>query len=194
MSDAGDRPTDAPGDRPTDRIEAALAQLGGEHEPPVGWEVRVLAAVGATRRRRWWWYAAPTAAVAAIAIVLVLVHRPPPVLALNVEVKHGMRVRGTGASVGDVVQIRVSGGRGQRAIWVYHEDIQVVLRCPGDPTCRLSDASTEVDLTLRSAGAYTVVALTGSARLPPLVGSYDADTAAAEAAGFEVQHSPLTVE
>lgn len=191
MTDSNQRPDE----RSTERIEAALARLGVEHEPPAGWEARVLAAVGAPRRR-WWMYAAPGVALAAAAAVAVIVLRrpPPPALALNVEVKHSARYRGDEASPGDVAHIVVSGGKGPRAIWVYHDEVQLVLRCPGDPRCRVSEASTEVDVTLSSVGAYTVVALTGVSGLPPLAGSYDDDTAAAKDAGLDVRQNRLVVQ
>ncbi|HEX3475440.1 MAG TPA: hypothetical protein VHT91_10490 [Kofleriaceae bacterium] len=186
--------TRRPDERSTERIEAALAQLGAEHEPPVGWEARVMAAVGASRRR-WWVYAVPAGvALAAAAAVAVVVLQPPPELALNVDIKHSARYRGDEPSAGDTAHIVVSGGKGSRAIWVYHEEVQLVLRCPGDPKCRISDASTEVDVKLSSAGAYTVVALTGGASLPALSGSYDADTAAAKDAGLDVRQSRLVVQ
>lgn len=188
MTDSSERPNE----RPNERIEAALARLGAEHEPPPGWEARVMAAVGATRRR-WWTYAAPGAALAAAAAVALIVQRRPPALALHVDVKPSAVYRGDEASVGDVAHIVVSGGQGPRAIWVYHEEVQLVLRCPDDPRCRVSNESTEVDLTLTSAGTYTVVALTAVSRLPPLTGTYDADTAAAQDAGLEIRQSQLPV-
>jgi hypothetical protein len=190
VTDSNQRPDDGS----TLRIEAALARLGAEHEPPAGWEARVMAAVGATRRR-WWVYAAPGAALAAAAVVaLVLVRRPPAVVALNVDVQHSALYRGEEATAGDVAHIAVSGGTGPRAIWVYHEEIHLVLRCPGDARCRITEDSTRVDLTLSSAGIYTVVALTGAADLPALTGNYDADTAAAKDAGLEVHQHRLTVQ
>jgi hypothetical protein len=181
-------------EHPDDRIAAALARLGAEHEPPVGWEARVMAAVDGTRRR-WWVYAAPGAALAAAAAVaLIVVRRPPPALALNVDIKHSALYRGNEASPGDIAHIVVQGGKSPRAIWVYHEEVKLVLRCPGDPRCRISDDSTEVDLTLSSAGTYTVVALTAASGLPALGGSYDADTAAAKDAGLEVRQFRLAVQ
>jgi hypothetical protein len=181
-------------ERPDARIEAALRRLGAEYEPPVGWEARVMAAASVTRRR-WWVYAAPGVALAAAAaIALVVVRRPPPALALNVEVKHSVLYRGDEASAGDVAHIVVNGGKAPRAVWIYHEEVQLVLRCPTDPRCRVSGASIEVDLMLSSAGTYTVVALTGASGLPPLAGTYDADTAAAKDAGLEVRQFRLTVQ
>ena len=55
-SDAGG-PGNPDGLEPISRIEAALARLGAEHEPPVGWEARVLAATAPPPRRAWWWLA-----------------------------------------------------------------------------------------------------------------------------------------
>ncbi|HEX8114971.1 MAG TPA: hypothetical protein VF516_44890, partial [Kofleriaceae bacterium] len=138
--------------------------------------------------------AVPAGALAAAATVaLVVSSRPPPALALNVEVKHSAVFRGDDASVGDIAHVVVSGGKGGRAIWVYREDVQLVLRCPGDPACRVSDASTEVDLPLTSAGTYTVVALTAASNLPAPTGSYGADTAAARDAGLDVRQYRLPV-
>ena len=189
-----------PNERSTERIEAALTRLGAEHEPPPGWEARVLAAVSATEQRRWWRLAVPGGALAAVAaaavVAVVWVPGPPPALALSVDVQHRTLTRGDDYSAGDVAHIAVSGGKGPRAIWVYHEEVQLVLRCPGDPRCRVSDASTEVDLMLTSPGAYTLVALDTAADLPSLTGTYDADTAAAKDAGIDVlqYHLPVAGE
>jgi hypothetical protein len=190
MTDSNQRPDE----RSTARIEAALAQLGADHEPPAGWEARVMAAVGASRRRRWVYAAPGVALAAAAAVALIVLRRPVPEIALNVGIQHSAKYRGDEASAGDIAHIVVSGGKGPRAIWVYHEEVQLVLRCPGDPKCQVSDASTEVDLTLNSAGAYTVVALTGSSELPALTGTYDADTAAAKDAGLDVRQYRLLVQ
>lgn len=197
MTDPNERsiePSIDPSIRPSmARIETALAGLGVEHEPPPGWETRVLAAVGA-HRRRWWTYAAPGVALAAAAaIAVVVLHRSPPALALNVEVKHSARFRGHEAAVGDVAHIAVSGGARLRAIWVYREDGHLVLQCPGDAACRSSDASIEVDLMLSAAGTYHVVAVTGASGVRP-TGNYYTDTAAAQDAGLDVRQYPLPVE
>jgi hypothetical protein len=145
-----------------------------------------------TERGRWLMYAGAGVTVAA-AVALVVLRRPPPALALNVDVKHSAVYRGDEASAGDIAHIVVSGGKGPRAIWVYHEEVQLVLSCPGDPRCQVSDGSTEVDLTMTSAGTYTVVALTGASSLPALAGNYDTDTAAAKDAGLDVRQSHLTI-
>ncbi len=150
-----------------------------------------IAAKVTIERKRWWMYTA-VGVTAAAAVALVVLLPPRAALALNVEVKHTARSRGDEASVGDIAHITVPSGENPRQIRVYREG-QLVLRCPGDPRCRVSDASTEVDLMLPSAGTYTVVAPATTAGLPPLTGTYDADTAAAKSAGIDVLQSSLTV-
>jgi hypothetical protein len=145
-----------------------------------------------TERERWMYAGAGVMAAAVVA--LVVLRRPPPALALNIDVKHSATYRGNEPSVGDIAHIVVSGGQGPHAICVYHEGVEFVLRCPGEPTCRVSEASAEVDLPLTSAGTYTVVALSAVSCQPPLTGIYDADITAAKNAGIDVLHSDLTVD
>ena len=114
-------------------------------------------------------------------------------LALNVKVAHNALFRGDEASAGDTAHITVSGGDGTRALWIYHEEVHLVLRCPQSPMCHASGGSITVDLPLAQAGTYTVVALTAVPSLPGLEGSYDADTAAAKDAGAETRQYQLIV-
>ena len=174
------------------RIEAALAQLGAEYEPPLGWEARVLAATRA--RRPWWWYAMPGFAVTALAVCAVALWptAAPPALALSVEVQHPAPVRGREGQVGDTVRITATGGDGERAIWVYRDEQQLVLRCPGASSCAASPSGIQVDFVPRQVGTYTIVALTGQ-RLPLPAGAYDNDTAAARRAGIMFREDKLTV-
>lgn len=89
---------------PISRIEAALARLGEEHEPPPGWEARVLAVTALQAQpqppsvqphpeppaqRRWWWVMVPTMALAAAAVLVLVVVRPPTPsqLALNIAIE-----------------------------------------------------------------------------------------------------------
>ncbi|HEX7843766.1 MAG TPA: hypothetical protein VF469_40105 [Kofleriaceae bacterium] len=183
---------------PLDRIEAALAQLGAEHEPPEGWEARVLAAVRAEQqpRRPWWRIAVPALTLATAAGIAVLIWWPrapsPGPLAFVVvaesptQVRGAQRgptrVRGEGVEarvVGDVVHATVSGGAGRRAIRVYRNEAELVIACPGSSACRVSRDRITVDLTLDKVGLYTVVAIASEEALPAMPGIYNADTAAA---------------
>ena len=169
---------------PLERIESALKRLGAEHEPPPGWESRVLAAVAAERRSRpWWMFAAPGVALAAAAAVAVVALLPsrPRALALNVEVTQQEKTRGEQvgeARVGDTVHLTVSGGDRHHALRVYRDERELVFQCPGGPTCRSSDDGLIADLKVSMVGTYRIFALSASAPLPEPTGNFDADLAA----------------
>ncbi len=183
---------------PTERIEAALARLGAEHQPPPGWENRVLAAVAAPRKRpAWWWFAGPALTLAAAAAIAVAVfpRGGPRELALAVEVT-GAPTRGVGATeraIGDIAHVRVTGGAGYRAIWVYRDQRTLVTRCPGDPACQSTSDSLGIDVTLALVGEYTIVALSSGQALPVPTDNYDHDIAAARTSDTSEKSRTLTV-
>jgi len=152
---------------PLSRIEAALARLGAEHEPPVGWEARVLAATAPAprKRSRWWWLSVPVGTVGAVAgLLLWLV--PARGLALNVAFASppgGAVVRGSSPHRDEVMQVTATGGDRYREIRIYVDD-ELVLMCPRDPTCHGSERA---DLALSRTGTYRVMALTSSSPIPP---------------------------
>ena len=92
---------------PITRIEAALSRLGHDHQPPPGWEARVLAATAPPRRKPWWLFA--TSALAFAGAVVVFAHHvttAEQVAALTVDApwdKGGTVVRGESPHLGDVV-------------------------------------------------------------------------------------------
>lgn len=175
------------------RLEAALAGLGAAHEPPWGWQTRVLAAVEAPRRRRGWWLALPAAAALALPLVLV---RPPPKDPLEIQVavtSVGRSQRGSSAQVGDRVHARATGGDRYRAIWVYRDHRELVVACPGGPSCGNLDDATAAEVTLPTLGVYEILALTSASPLPAPLGAYDADLAAAERAGATIRRDLVTV-
>lgn len=189
---------------PHARIEAALARLGAEHEPPAGWQARVMAAVAP--RRPWWRIAVPVLSLATAAALAILVWwrrpAPPMPLALVVHAETGAKVRGPMRSdsteeerlVGDVVHIRTSGGPGQRALRIYRNERDLVVRCPGGPGCRVSDDGIAVDFKLDRAGEYVILVVASHGAMPVLPGTYDADTAAAIRDSAEWRQRRLHVE
>jgi hypothetical protein len=179
---------------PIARIEAALTRLGAEHEPPVGWQARVLAATATRKQRPWWQFAIPAVALAGIAIFVVV--RPPakdqPLeVALEFD-KHGAVVRGKAAHVGDLMHAKATGGGHYRAVWVYHGD-QLLIACPGATQCRSSGDATIADVELRLIGDYTIVALASNSPVPPPMGTLDIDIANADKAGAKTKPESLTV-
>jgi hypothetical protein len=172
---------------PTTRLEQALARLGGDHEPPEGWEARVLEATRKPKRTRWWQVFGPILALAVVIVVIVAVRaRPPdqaapPLLAVEVH-KGGAVVRDLSAHVHDVVHAAARGADGHRALWIYRGGA-LVLACPGAAPCREGDGETIADLELTSKADYMIVALTSGAPIPVPRGLYDTDVGAAKRAG-----------
>jgi hypothetical protein len=180
---------------PTTRIEAALSHLGREHEPPAGWEARVLAATAVPRRKPWWLFATSALAFAGAAAILVVPQLQSRVVAFTVEApwdKGAPTVRGASPNIGDLVHATVRGGTGYRAVWVYHDD-QLVAACPGDPGCRVEVDRTIADVRLRAIGVYRIVALSSIVPVAPPRGSYDADVATARDAGAVIHPLALPV-
>jgi len=179
---------------PIARIEAALTRLGAEHEPPVGWQARVLAATATPKPRPWWWFAMPAVALAVIAIYVVVRPRAkdqPLEVALAFE-KHGAVVRGQAAHVGDLMHATATGGGHYRAVWVYHGD-HLLLACPGATQCRSSGDATIADVELRLIGDYTIVAVASNSPVPPPMGTLDTDLANAQQTGAKTKPESLTV-
>jgi hypothetical protein len=179
---------------PIARIEAALARLGAEHEPPAGWEARVLAATVERKRARWWWLLPiPVAAIAVLGIVLIPSSRAPSKPALAIGFKRGEAVhRGPSMIVGDVMTVDASGDAAHRALWIYR-DARLVLACPRDPRCRRADDKLIAELPLTSVGSYVIVALASRSSIPLPGGSYDEDVAAAQRAGAKVESDTVDV-
>jgi hypothetical protein len=179
---------------PIVRIEAALSRLGAEHEPPMGWEARVLAATVDRKPRRWlrWWLVPIPLAVLAVGLVVVgsrpTLSRPE----LAVAFTRASAYRGPSMIVGDVMTVAVRRGGPHRAIWIYRDD-RLVLACPRDPGCKGSGDELVAELPVRSVGAYMIVALASSAAIDAPAGSYDEDVAGAEKTGAMIARDRVNV-
>ena len=178
---------------PITRIEGEIAKLGAEHEPPAGWQARVLAATAPKRRVRWWWFALPAVAIATVIALVVMRQDDPQQLALAVEIESsGTVMRGSSAKVGDVIKATVKGGK-HRTIWIYRDDHELVLACPGSTDCRLAPRTMTGRATVHVPGRYSIVVTTSDSPLPPPTGSLDADVAAAHAAKATSKMSTVEV-
>jgi len=167
-----------------DRLIRALAQLGAEHEPPPGWERRVLAAIEPRPRPHRGWFAIPLAALAA-ALVLVVLWTPPRPDALSLAIERSASAARTRGDVvgGDRIRAVVRGGADHRAIWVYRDGRDLIAACPARLACERAGGALILELTLDRVGSYRVVALSSAAALPAPSGAYDADLAATMAPG-----------
>ncbi len=178
---------------PDERIEAALRTIGAEHEPPVGWQARVLARTTRARQRRHWWLLAlPGLAVAAAITVLWL--RPKHAFELDVAIESsGDVVRGGSAKVGDTLHASARGPGAHRAVWIYHDDRELVLACPGGAACRHDGDTLIADVTFATPGTYEIAALVSDTELPAPAGSFDGDVAPAVKAGATQYVQTVTV-
>jgi hypothetical protein len=183
------------------RIEAALARLGAEHEPPAGWEDKVLAQIEQGswwRRLLRWKIAIPIAATAIAAIVIIATVIPHDrigdrALALATTYRHpGGVFRGNSHQVGELMRAAATGGDRYRAVWVYCED-KLVLACPGGSGCSSTDDATIAEVELKTAGHYTIVALTSRSPISAPSGEFDGDVAGAEGAGARVTYEHVKV-
>lgn len=180
---------------PNARIEAALARLGAEHEPPTGWEARVLAATVDRKPSRWWLVPIPLVVLAVIGILVIVPGAPgPAALTLTVTFARDDAVayRTPSMMVGDAMRATATGGAGHRAVWIYR-DGRLVTACPRDPQCMTSEDATAAALALPSVGRYVIIALTSSSAIAAPAGSEDADVAAAQRAGAKIVSDHVNV-
>jgi hypothetical protein len=204
------------------RVKAALERLGDEYEPPPGWDTRVLTVIGQWppwqpwwRRwhwwRRWrWWLAIPMGALGAIIGWFALLPAPDPMveatsiamlratsdngLALEITWESaGSTMRGRAAHLGDRVHVTATSGDRHHAIWVYHDDRELIVACPAGPSCNGARHTMTADVTLQTVGRYTFLAVASDAPLPEPQGSFDPDCAAAEKAGARTQVQQIEV-
>lgn len=183
-------------DRSIERIEKALSTLGSELVPPSGWEERVLARVAPPPWwRRRWVLAAPLLAACAAIIVLVLRLRSPAPLHLAWVPGHGTaQMRGHSLRAGTTGQATVRGGR-HRALWIYRNGTELVMACPGDAACRVTDDGITATVRLDQVGSYVLLAVSADEPFDPPSGNYDKDAAAASAKpGFNKEEVPLDVQ
>lgn len=196
---------------PSTRLERAIAQLGAEHEPPAGWEARVLAAIESKQPqptpwawlRRWWAGLAVPVLAAGAAILLIHVRAPRPLqVAFAIEKDPTRVVRGGSADASDHIvlvplysrlTLTAQGGTGHRALWVYRGERELVAACPGDSRCVPGDEPRLV-LPLDKIEQLQVLALSAEGALPTPIGRYDDDQAAAVSAHIVTSLKEFKVE
>jgi hypothetical protein len=120
-----------------ERLRQEIGEVGLEEEPLLGWEARVWQSIGERRRRpRWAWVLAPLGAAALAATLFFALPRTPSTPSLVQEIVGGETVvRAASAHPGD----------------------RLLLRCPGDSSCRKTGSEIRAVLTFPSAGEYQAV-------------------------------------
>jgi hypothetical protein len=176
------------------RLERALAAVGADDAPPLGWQSRVLAARAPAARPRWRLWLLPAAALALVALWLVLrgAGEVAPQLAMTL-VRGGPQVRAepSDAQLGDTVQLRVDGAR-HRALWLYREG-RLLAACPalpGAPSaagCEVAAEHLELTWPIAALGRYVAIAAFAERALPTPRGELDVDVSEVHRAGAEVR-------
>jgi hypothetical protein len=164
-------------------------------EPPEGWEARVRARVRHRRRRTRRVLPLVVAAVATAAAAAAVsglgvwrgVRRRGAVaaeLAVVVEAHRGAsRPRGAQPAVGDVLVVSADGGA---EVCLYRDDVDLVLRCPHDATCRIDDGRLVGEWRAIAPGTYRAIAFARATPAGASAGSLDAHVAAMRRIGTRV--------
>jgi hypothetical protein len=172
-----------------ERLRQDIADAGTEDEPPAGWEARVWERIGERKRKpNWIWFLAPVGAAALAATLFFAVPRTPsnPTLVQEV-VESGSIRRAAGARPGDRLDLHAeTAGSPHAELRLYRNRRDLVLRCPGDPSCQIDGDEIRVSLTFRSVGDYQAVLVHGPEPLPPPGQGLDPDAGAAFARGAQV--------
>ena len=156
--------------------------------PAAGWEDRAVARWAAARRRRWSiGAAAVVAAGVAGALVLLPCSRARVSPGLEVAVLGGSEtVRQQDPAVGGLLRARGSIDRPHVELRIYL-DTRLVARCPGGDSCRVEEASIELERRLTEPGNYRVVRLSSASAIPPPT-EYGLDRDLLEARNVGVNH------
>ena len=186
------------------RIEQAISRLGADHEPPLGWQARVLAEVAGSGRGRtqWWsrWWRAilPASVSAAVAFALLVWVASPTktTVALSIRRVSERQVLRGGEDFffGDRLGVEADCGAARCAIRAYRDD-RPLLACPGSRGCRVAGEISGVELDLDRLGEYLVIAFPAAAL--PIVeesdGTLDGDLSRLRAANVVVRQWSLLV-
>ena len=184
-----------------ERLLAALGdtkRLAPHETPRPDWRSRVLAEVDGfsktpeTGRYRRGWLVAAGLLAASVATVLVLTPNrlaPPGLTQRVVEGATQARGGGEAARPGDRLELAAGVGTAAHAeLRLYWNRERLVLRCSGEkPPCRRRGERLEAEFRFDLRGRYLPLLLWSAEPLPPPGANFDADTAAALAAGARVE-------
>jgi len=172
-----------------DFLREQIVQAGADDEPPADWQARVQERIAERRRRPLWgWVLAPLGAAALAATLFFAVPRTPAAPSLAQEIAPGDAVhRSASAAPGDRLVLRAeTAGAPHAELRVYRNGGDLLLRCPGDSSCRREGSELRVTWTLPSAGTYQAVLVLDDEPLPAPGKGVDPDAGAAFAQGGRV--------
>lgn len=181
-----------------DRLREEIAAAGADEAPSPEWQARVWERIEQRResgRRRWAWLLMPAAAAAVALLLLVNVPGRPQPPSLHLEIVAGETVhRGTDAKPGDRLVLRAeTGGATHAELRIYLNDVDLLLRCSGEPPCTLEDGTLRAAFELGTLGSYQPMLLFSKKPLPKGGEGLDRDAGAALAGGAEMVLGPKVV-
>lgn len=165
-----------------ERLRQEIREVGVEEEPPPGWEARVWQRIGERRHRpRWAWVLAPLGAAALAAALFFALPRTPSTPSLTQEIIGGETVvRSASAHPGDRLELRAeTAGAPYVELRVYRNERELLLRCPGDSSCKKTGNEIRASLTFPSAGEYQAVLVLDDEPLAAPGKGLDSDAGAA---------------
>jgi hypothetical protein len=166
--------------------------------PSPGWEDRAAARWASVRARRRAGIAVGVTAAVGLAVAIVLRPCAAPTTGLQVSMlaPPGVSRRGDHV-VGDVLHVRAPLDRPHVELRVYLDtglDTRLVVRCPGDESCRRDASFIELDWTSAEPGRYQVVVLSSESDIPPPVDrTSDRDLLVARNAGVRIEIQTVPV-
>jgi hypothetical protein len=189
-------------------LGAELRSLGGEEQPPAGWQAEVWRQIeerrgspvpkpGTVPSGPWkrWLGPAMLAAAAVLALVVLIPRWTQPVVTLSLTAsvqKGGETRRGAEeAQPGDRLILEARGPRRARLeIRLYRGEREWVARCPGGEGCTVRPGRLRWEIPLAAVGTYQTALLESEGDLPAPGAGLDADCGAALRAGARLQLGP----
>ncbi|MCH9649329.1 MAG: hypothetical protein K0U98_13900 [Deltaproteobacteria bacterium] len=188
-----------------ERLGKRIGETGADLRPDPQWQGRVWSRIArqensgsktSVQAKSWfggWWRYAASLGIAIVALLAIwLPIRGPqaPSLEISVDARSGTPRRGLveqEARIGD--RLTLEGRTAEHdfvEIRLYRYDSQLVFQCSGEPSCRQKGANLIAIVPLSATGRYQSLLLLSDTPLPPTVGNFDADAAAALESGIHL--------
>lgn len=176
-----------------ERLIAEISSLGREDAPRANWQAQVWERIEQRKRRRRWapWWIGPVAVAAMAALLLIWIPVQKPA-GLQIEIESGTTVRrGAEAQPGDLLRLTATtGGARHSELRVYRNDAELILRCSTESPCSSRRGELKASVVLDGVGRYQPLLLLSKDPLPFSASDLETDTAAALAAGADVEMGP----
>ncbi len=188
-----------------ERLGQMIGESGADLRADSQWQAKVWARIareqeskgGASAQGRrwfggWWRFAAPLGIAVMTLMAVWLPTRGPQIPSLEMSLEEGAGsprrgLLGKEARVGDDLTLEArTAGHGFAEIRLYRNDSQLIFQCSEEPPCRREGGRLIATVSLSATGRYQSLLFLSDTSLPPSVGSFDADAAAALESGIQL--------